>query len=123
MLLGQKRADDAAGGMVAARWRLATVGRPCVRNNHKPLAMTTELPMLDGRNGQGATGFRAPISDVALAWGVDWRTQFVSHTPPPGGFLRGGESKAFKAVDGVRAILGACGVSVRRPSCCGGQGS
>lgn len=74
------------------------------------------------QRARGATGFRAAISDVASAWGVDWRIQFVSHTPRPGGLLWGGESEAFKAVNGVRAILGACGVSVRRPSCCGGQG-
>ena len=79
--------------------------------------------MLGSHNGQGATGFRPSISDVALAWGVDWRNQFESHTPWPGALLWGGESEAFKAVNGVRAILGACGVSVRQPSCCGGQGS
>ena len=43
--------------------------------------MATEISMLDPLNVQGATGFRAHISDVALAWGVDWRNQFESHTP------------------------------------------
>lgn len=115
---GQTRRQRPGVMVVGDGW---VVRRPCVRNK---TTMTTELSMLDGpQRARGATGFRAAISDVASTWGVDWRVQFVSHTPRPGGLLRGGESEAFKAVNGVRAILGACGVSVRRPSCCGGQGS